>query len=288
MSKITEEEIKKILPLKGPSFEEVKKYLDKYNDEYIVIKCGGSVLVNKNLFDNFINDISILNKLGFMPVVIHGGGKRISNKLNEAGIKSDFINGLRVTDEKSIDIVVEVLNNFNKEITEALKKNSCNSQAITNNQNNILMVEQEDQGLGFVGTPKKISQSIIEQIVKEKKVPVIAPLGLDKNNQVFNINADTAAGAIAKKLNARRLIIMSDVEGVLDDKKKLISEINTDKINELIEDNIISGGMIPKIQNCLDVASNGVKGVCIIDGRINHSILFELLSNAGSGTLIRK
>ena len=288
MSKITEEEIKKILPLKGPSFEEVKKYLDKYNDEYIVIKCGGSVLVNKNLFDNFINDISILNKLGFMPVVIHGGGKRISNKLNEAGIKSDFINGLRVTDEKSIDIVVEVLNNFNKEITEALKKNSCNSQAITNNQNNILMVEQEDKRLGFVGTPKKISQSIIEQIVKEKKVPVIAPLGLDKNNQVFNINADTAAGAIAKKLNARRLIIMSDVEGVLDDKKKLISEINTDKINELIENNIISGGMIPKIQNCLDVASNGVKGVCIIDGRMNHSILFELLSNAGSGTLIRK
>ena len=288
MSKITEEEIKKILPLKGPSFEEVKKYLDKYNDEYIVIKCGGSVLVNKNLFDNFINDISILNKLGFMPVVIHGGGKRISNKLNEAGIKSDFINGLRVTDEKSIDIVVEVLNNFNKEITEALKKNSCNSQAITNNQNNILMVEQEDQRLGFVGTPKKISQSIIEQIVKEKKVPVIAPLGLDKNNQVFNINADTAAGAIAKKLNARRLIIMSDVEGVLDDKKKLISEINTDKINELIQNNIISGGMIPKIQNCLDVASNGVKGVCIIDGRMNHSILFELLSNAGSGTLIRE
>ncbi len=288
MSKITEEEIKKILPLKGPSFEEVKKYLDKYNDEYIVIKCGGSVLVNKNLFDNFINDISILNKLGFMPVVIHGGGKRISNKLNEAGIKSDFINGLRVTDKKSIDIVVEVLNNFNKEIIEALKKNSCDSQAITNNQNNILMVEQEDQGLGFVGTPKKISQSIIEQIVKEKKVPVIAPLGLDKNNQVFNINADTAAGAIAKKLNARRLIIMSDVEGVLDDKKKLISEINTDKINELIENNIISGGMIPKIQNCLDVASNGVKGVCIIDGRMNHSILFELLSNAGSGTLIRK
>ena len=288
MSKITEEEIKKILPLKGPSFEEVKKYLNKYNDEYIVIKCGGSVLVNKNLFDNFINDISILNKLGFMPVVIHGGGKRISNKLNEAGIKSDFISGLRVTDEKSIDIVVEVLNNFNKEITEALKKNSCNSQAITNNQNNILMVEQEDQRLGFVGTPKKISQSIIEQIVKEKKVPVIAPLGLDKNNQVFNINADTAAGAIAKKLNARRLIIMSDVEGVLDDKKKLISEINTDKINELIQNNIISGGMIPKIQNCLDVASNGVKGVCIIDGRMNHSILFELLSNAGSGTLIRK
>ena len=288
MPKITEEEIKKILPINGPSFEEVKNYLDKYNDEYIVIKCGGSVLIDQNLFNNFINDISILNKLGFIPIIIHGGGKRISKKLDEAGIKSDFINGLRVTDKKSITVVEEVLNNFNKEITEALKKNRCDSQGITNKQNNILLVEQENQNLGFVGTPKEINQSIIEQIVKEKKVPVIAPLGLDKENQVFNINADTAAGAIAKKLNARRLIIMSDVEGVLDDNKKLISEINTDKIDNLIKNNIISGGMIPKIKNCLDVACNGVKGVCIIDGRLDHSILFELLSNAGSGTLIRE
>ena len=287
MSKITEEEIKKILPLKGPSFEEVKKYLEKYNDEYIVIKCGGSVLVDQNLFNNFINDISILNKLGFIPVIIHGGGKRISNKLNEAGIKSDFINGLRVTDAKSIIVVEEVLNEFNIEILDALKKNDCDGQGITNKQNNILLVKQENQDLGFVGFPKEIDQSIIEQIVSKKKVPVIAPLGLDENNQVFNINADTAAGAIAKKLNARRLIIMSDVEGVLDNDKKLISEINTNKINELIKNEIISGGMIPKINNCLDVANNGVKGVCIIDGRLKHSVLFELLSDKGSGTLIR-
>ena len=287
MSKITEEEIKKILPLKGPSFEEVKNYLEKYNDEYIVIKCGGSVLVDQNLFNNFINDISILNKLGFIPIIIHGGGKRISNKLNENGIKSDFINGLRVTDENSIKVVEGVLNDFNTEITDALKKNSCDSQSITNKQNNILLVKQENQKLGFVGTPKEINRSIIEQIVKEKKVPVIAPLGLDINNQVFNINADTAAGAIAKKLNARRLIIMSDVEGVLDVNKKLISEINTYEINELIKNETISGGMIPKIKNCLDVANNGVKGVCIIDGRLDHSILFELLSDKGSGTLIR-
>ena len=128
MSKITEEEIQKILLEKGPSFEEVKNYLEKYNDEYIVIKCGGSVLVNQDLFNNFINDITILNKLGFIPVVIHGGGKRISNKLSEAGIKSNFINGLRVTDEKSIKIVEEVLNTFNKEITVALKNDGCNSQ----------------------------------------------------------------------------------------------------------------------------------------------------------------
>ena len=287
MSKITEEEIKKILPINGPSFEEVKNYLDKYNDEYIVIKCGGSVLIDQNLFNNFVNDISILNKLGFIPVIIHGGGKRISNKLNEAGIKSDFINGLRVTDAKSIIVVEEVLSEFNKEILDALKKNDCDGQGITNKQNNILLVKQENQDLGFVGFPKEIDQSIIEQIVSKKKVPVIAPLGLDENNQVFNINADTAAGAIAKKLNARRLIIMSDVEGVLDNDKKLISEINTNKINELIKNEIISGGMIPKINNCLDVANNGVKGVCIIDGRLKHSVLFELLSDKGSGTLIR-
>ncbi|MBD1158762.1 acetylglutamate kinase [Pelagibacterales bacterium SAG-MED19] len=288
MSKFTEEEIQKILPLKGPSIKEVKNYLEKYNKEYIVIKCGGSILVDQSLFKNFINDISVLNKLGFIPIIIHGGGKRISNRLDEEGIKSNFINGLRVTDEKSISIVEEVLNNFNKEITDSLKKNNCDSQSITNKQNNILIVEQENKKLGFVGSPKKINQLIIEQIVKEKKVPVIAPLGLDKNNQVFNINADTAAGSIAKKLNARRLIIMSDVEGVLDNNKKLISEVNTNKINELIKDETISGGMIPKIKNCLDVASNGVKGVCIIDGRLNHSILFELLTNAGSGTLIRE
>ena len=288
MSKITEEEIQKILPVKGPSFEEVKNYLEKYNDEYIVIKCGGSVLVNQDLFNNFINDISILNKLGFIPIIIHGGGKRISIKLKDAGIKSNFLDGLRVTDEKSIIIVEEVLNIFNKEITDALKKNNCDSQGITNQQNNILMVKQENKKLGYVGTPKEIYQSIIEQVVKEKKVPVVAPLGLDKNNQVFNINADTAAGAIAKKLKARRLIIMSDIEGVLDNNNKLIPEINTDKVNELIKNETIFGGMIPKIKNCLDVASNGVRGVVIIDGRKNHSILFELLSDKGSGTLIRK
>jgi len=287
MSKITGEEIQKILPVKGPSLEEVKNYLDKYNDEYIVIKCGGSVLVDENLFNNFINDILILSKLGFIPIIIHGGGKRISDKLNESGIKSNFINGLRVTDQKSMKIVEEVLHIFNKEITVALKTNGCNSQGITNKQNNILMVKQENEKLGYVGTPIEINRSIIEHIIKEKKVPVIAPLGLDKNNQAFNINADTAAGAIAKKLNARRLIIMSDVEGVLDNNKKLLSEINTDKIVDLIRDKTIRGGMIPKIKNCLDVASNGVKGVCIIDGRLNHSILFELLSDKGSGTLIR-
>ena len=288
MLEIKEEELKKILPSDGPSIDEVKRYLEKYNDEYIVIKCGGSVLVDKNLFDIFIKDISVLNKLGFIPIIVHGGGKRISNKLNETGIKSEFVKGLRVTNKETIEVVEKVLIDFNKEIIEALKQQACNSQTINSKQNNIITVVQESTDLGFVGTPTEINKTIIDKIVDEKKVPVIAPLGLDESNQTYNINADTAAGSIAKKIEARRLIIMSDVEGVLDDNNKLISEINSQSIQNLIDNETVTGGMIPKINNCLDVASNGVKGVVIIDGRKNHSILFELLSDKGSGTLIRQ
>tara|TARA_B100000579_G_scaffold132006_1_gene106644 strand:+ start:81 stop:947 length:867 start_codon:yes stop_codon:yes gene_type:complete len=288
MLEIKEEELKKILPTDGPSIDEVKRYLEKYNDEYIVIKCGGSVLVDNELFNIFIKDISILNKLGFIPIIVHGGGKRISNKLNELGIKSNFIKGLRVTEKETIEVVEQVLIEFNSEIIEALKEQQCDSQTINSRENNIMTVVQENTELGFVGTPSNINKSMIDKIVDEKKVPVIAPLGLDENNQTYNINADTAAGAIAKKIEARRLIIMSDVEGVLDSNKKLIPEINSESINELINSEIVTGGMIPKINNCLDVASNGVKGVVIIDGRKNHSLLFELLSDKGSGTLIRQ
>tara|TARA_B100001996_G_scaffold15115_1_gene12550 strand:- start:918 stop:1784 length:867 start_codon:yes stop_codon:yes gene_type:complete len=288
MLEIKEEELKKILPSDGPSIDEVKRYLEKYNDEYIVIKCGGSVLVDQNLFDIFIRDISVLNKLGFIPIIVHGGGKRINNKLSELGIKSNFIKGLRVTEKETIKVVEQVLIEFNSEIIEALKEQSCNSQTINSKENNIIKVVQENIELGFVGTPTEINNAIIDKIVDDKKVPVIAPLGLDVNNQTYNINADTAAGSIAKKIGARRLIIMSDVEGVLDDNKKLIPEINSNSIKDLIDNKVVTGGMIPKINNCLDVASNGVKGVVIIDGRKNHSILFELLSDKGSGTLIRK
>ena len=288
MLEIKEEELKKILPTDGPSIDEVKRYLEKYNDEYIVIKCGGSVLIDKNLFDIFIQDISILNKLGFTPIIVHGGGKRISNKLNEIGLESKFIKGLRVTDKETIKVVEEVLIDFNKEIINALDQQNCKSQSINSKENNILTVIQENEELGFVGSPINLDQSIIDKIIADKKIPIIAPLGLDKNDQTNNVNADTAAGYIAKKINARRLIILSDVEGVLDNNKNLIPEIKSESIKNLIDNEIITGGMIPKINNCLDVVSNGVKGVVIIDGRKNHSVLFELLSDGGSGTLIRQ
>jgi acetylglutamate kinase len=288
MSSLKEEELINILPKDGPTVKEVKKYLEKYNDEFIIIKCGGSVLVDPKLFEIFIKDVVVLNKLGFNPIIVHGGGKRINNKLGELNIKSNFINGLRVTDKNTINIVENVLIDFNKEIVNALRDQSCQARKITSKENNIITVKSERKELGFVGTPTHIKDSVLKETVKANEVPVIAPLGLDENNQTFNINADTVAGAIAKELKARRLMIISDVEGVLDNKKKLIPEINSDKAKELIDKEIISGGMIPKINNCLDVASNGVKGVVIIDGRKNHSILFELLSDKGSGTLIRE
>ena len=288
MLDIKDTKLKKILPFDGPSINEVKKYLDKYNDEYIVIKCGGSVLVEKDLFDIFIRDIVILNKLGLNPIIVHGGGKRINSKLSELNIESNFINGLRVTDKNIIKIVKDVLIKFNKEIVDALKDQSCETRRITSEEYNILTVKPENDKLGFVGTPTHVKADVLKEIVKVNEVPVVAPLGLDKDNQTFNINADTVAGSIAKELKARRLMIISDVEGVLDNEKKLIPEINSKKAKELIDQEIISGGMIPKINNCIDVASNGVKGVVIIDGRKNHSILFELLSDKGSGTLIRQ
>ena len=288
MSSLKEEELTNILPEDGPTVEEVKKYLEKYNDEFIIIKCGGSVLVDPKLFKIFIEDVVVLNKLGFNPIIVHGGGKRINSKLSEVNIKSNFINGLRVTDKDTINIVEDVLIEFNKEIVKALNKLACKAKGITSKENNIITVIQENKDLGFVGTPTEINKALLTETIKANEVPVVAPLGLDENNQTFNINADTAAGSIAIELKARRLMIISDVEGVLDSEKKLIPEINSKKANELIDQEVISGGMIPKIKNCLDVASNGVKAVVIIDGRKNHSLLFELLSDKGSGTLIRE
>jgi len=288
MSLLKEEVLTNILPKDGPTFKEVKKYLEKYNNEFIVIKCGGSVLVDPVLFKIFIEDVAVLKKLGFNPIIVHGGGKRINNKLNELNIESSFINGLRVTDKNIINIVEDVLIEFNKEIVDSLKKQSCETKKITSRESNIITVKPENDKLGFVGTPTNIDTNILKKITKANEVPIIAPLGLDQNNQTFNINADTVAGSIAKELKARRLMIISDVEGVLDNEKKLIPEIDSIKANKLIDQEVISGGMIPKINNCLDVASNGVKGVVIIDGRKNHSLLFELLSDKGSGTLIRE
>ena len=281
-------EIEKIVPKDGPSIEEVKKYIDKYKNELIVIKYGGNVFIDRNIFNNFISDISILNKLGLSIIIVHGGGPRIKRELEKSNIQSKFIRGLRVTDEKIINIVEDVLIDFNEDIVNSLIEKGSNAVSINTKKNNVIEVIPEAEELGFVGEPSKININIIKDIIKESSVPIISPLGLGKNNQTFNINGDTAAGAIAKSLKCRRLLLMTNVEGVLDKDKKLIEEITSSEILEMINNEIITEGMIPKINTCLDAVMNGVTGVGIIDVRKKHSILFELFSDKGAGTLIRK
>ena len=281
-------EIEKIVPKDGPSIEEVKKYIDKYKNELIVIKYGGNVFIDRNIFNNFISDISILNKLGLSIIIVHGGGPRIKRELEKSNIQSKFIRGLRVTDEKIINIVENVLIDFNEDIVNSLIEKGSKAISLNTKKNNVIEVIPEIEELGFVGKPNKINTNIIKDIIKVNSVPIISPLGLGKNNQTFNINGDTAAGAIAKSLKCRRLLLMTNVEGVLDKEKKLITEITSSEILEMINNEIITEGMIPKINTCLDAVMNGVTGVGIIDGRKKHSILFELFSDKGAGTLIRK
>ena len=280
--------IEELIPNDGPSIIEVKKYLEKYKNDLIVIKYGGNVFIDRDIFNNFIRDISILNKLGLSILVVHGGGPRIKRELDKSNIQSKFIRGLRVTDEKIINIVEGVLINFNVDIVNSLKKKGSEAISIHTKNNNVIEVTPEAKELGFVGVPNKININIIKDVLKKNLIPIISPLGLGKNNQAYNINGDTAAGAIAKSLKSRRLILMTNVEGVLNKEKKLIEEISSSEIIEMIKNETITEGMIPKINTCLDAVNNGVTGVAIVDGRKPRSILFELFSDKGAGTLIRK
>ena len=281
-------QLESFLPPEGPKISEVKKYVEKYKNDLIVIKYGGNVLIDRNIFNDFISDICILNKLGLSIIVVHGGGPRIKRELDKSNIKSKFIRGLRVTDEKTIGIVENVLIDFNKDIVDSLKKKNTLAVSINTRKNNVIEVIPEDKELGFVGIPSKINSDYIKEIIKKKLIPVISPLGIGKNNLTYNINGDTAAGAIAKSLRSRRLLLMTNVEGVLDRGKKLVEEVSSKEVIKMIEDETITEGMIPKINTCLDAINNGVSAVGIIDGRKKHSILFEIFSDRGSGTLIRK
>ena len=253
----------KIIPKDGPSIEEVERYVKKYSNELIVIKCGGSVLLDKNLFNQFIEDISVINKLGLSAIVVHGGGKNIKKKLDQHNIESKFINGLRVTNEKTIKIVEEALLELNTEILNNINNKGANAKSVTPKNENLIKIIPEKKELGFVGTPKEINKEVLLSIVGEKKVPIIVPLGIGDDGKIYNINADVAAASIAK-------------------------EINSVTAKDMIKDQSISGGMIPKINTCIDAVNNGVTGVVIVDGRKQNSLLFEIFSDKGSGTLIRK
>ena len=281
-------DLKNVLPKDGPPLSEVNKYIEKYKNDLIVIKYGGNVLIDRNVFSNFIVDLFVLNKLGLSTVVVHGGGPRIKRELDKSNIQSKFIRGLRVTNKNIISIVESVLIDFNDDIVQSLRKKGSKAISIHTKNNNIIEVIPEAKELGFVGIPKIINNEIIYNILSQNKIPIISPLGLDKDNQAYNVNGDTAAMAIAKSLKSRRLLLMTNVDGVLDKEKKLIEEISSSEILEMIRDETITEGMIPKINACLDAVNNGVTAVGIINGTKQHSCLWEIFSDKGSGTLIRK
>ena len=282
------EEIKKIWPADAPDIKNVPKYTKKYKNELIVVKYGGNVLIDREIFNNFIEDISLLNKLGLSIIIVHGGGPRIERELKKENIKTRFINGLRVTDENVISIVEKVLIDFNNDIVNSLAKKGTKAVPVNTKINNIIEVVPDQKELGYVGIPSSIDKDKLKNIINQKQIPVVAPLGLNKTKITYNINGDTAASAIAKKIKSRRLILMTNVQGVYDDRRELISEIKPYDIENLVKLKIVQGGMIPKIKNCIDAVENGVRGVVILDGRKKHSILNEIFSDKGEGTLIRK
>ena len=281
-------DLEKILPENGPPINEVTKYIEKYKNDLIVIKYGGNVLIDRNVFNNFITYLSVLNKLGLATVVVHGGGPWIKRELEKSNIQSKFIRGLRVTDKHIIDIVETVLIDFNDDIVNSLKNKGTEAISIHTKNNNIIKTIPEAEELGFVGIPNEINNQQIINIINQNKIPIISPLGLCKENQIYNINGDTAAMAIAKSLKSRRLLLMTNVDGVLDKNNKLIEEISSSEVLEMIKDETIREGMIPKINACLDAVNNGVTAVGISNGTKPHSCLWEIFSDKGSGTLIRQ
>ena len=282
--------LKNLWPKKdAPQIEKALQFIEKYKDKKIVLKYGGQVMASDQLSKAFAQDAAICNQVGIKNLVIHGGGPQIKKRLEEQNIQSKFILGLRVTDEKVIKIVEDVLlNDINPDLVRSINSFNVVTEPVTaRNGNGILKVTKaKNPDLGFVADPEEIDVNKLNDIINSNKVPVIAPMGLGENDQVYNINADTAAGIIAIKIKAERLLLMTDVPGVKDGNGKYISKLTVSEAQKLIDNEIITGGMIPKIQTCISAIKNGVGGVVIIDGTRPHAVLHELFTNEGAGTLI--
>jgi len=275
-------------PSDAPSLSEAKNYIEKYQNKKIILKYGGQVMATDQLSKAFAQDAAVCKRVGAIPIVIHGGGPQIKEKLKQQNLESKFILGLRVTDEKVIKVVEEVLlNEINPDLVNTIKKYGVLSEPITVRNNNIIHIAKAiNPELGFVGDPDQINVELLNSVINDNIVPVIAPMGLDATGQVYNINADTAAGIVANKMEAERLLLMTDVPGVNDKQGNLISKLTIEEAEALIANETITGGMIPKIRTCISAIRGGVKGVVIIDGRKPHAVLYELFSNQGAGTLI--
>lgn len=271
---------------------EALPYIKKYHGKTIVVKYGGSAMKQDSLKDLVMEDLVLMSYVGINIVLVHGGGNEINKMLNKVGIDSKFINGYRYTDEDTMEIVQMVLaGKINKDLVYRLNSKGGKSIGICGIDDNLLLCEinPENDKLGYVGNIKKVNTSIINNCLDSGYISVVATVGIDEEGQTYNINADTAACAIASELKAEKVILLTDVAGILENAENedtLVSETNIEKIKVLINKGVISGGMIPKVQSCIDALNNGVKRVHILDGRIPHSIITELFTDSGIGTLI--
>ena len=278
--------------LKTQVLIEALPYIQKFNNKKVVVKYGGSAMLDPNLQLNVIRDVALLKLVGMKPIIVHGGGKEISKWVGLLGKEPVFVEGLRVTDEETMEVAEMVLNKVNKNLVQMLEQIGVKAVGICGKDGSTLHVIKKlanGQDIGFVGNIDQVNTSLIDTLIEQGFVPVIAPIGIDDNYQSYNINADDAACAIATAVGAEKLAFLTDIEGVcLDpkDKSTLISELTLTKADELINDGFIGGGMLPKIKNCIDAVREGVAGVHILDGRMEHSLLLEFFTDKGIGTAI--
>ncbi len=265
-------------------------YIRDYNGKVLVVKYGGNAMINQELKEQVMEDIVLLHLIGVKVVLVHGGGPEITEVMAKLGKKAEFVDGLRVTDKETIDIVQMVLaGKVNKSLVNFLEMKGGKSMGISGMDGKLIEAKVKDARLGFVGEITNVNIECVEDLLHKGYIPVISTIGCDNEGNAYNINGDTAAARIAGALNAERLIMMTDIAGLLkdkDDPSTLIPEINVSKAKELLADGTISGGMIPKIKCCIDAISHGVKNVVIMDGRIPHSILMEILTDEGAGTMV--
>ena len=271
---------------------EALPYIQKFNKKIFVVKYGGSAMVDEQLKKQVIQDVTLLKLVGFKPVIVHGGGKEISKWVKFTGKEPEFVNGLRKTDEDTMEIAEMVLNKVNKSLVQLVEQLGVNAIGISGKDGGLLKVEKKlsnGQDIGFVGEVTEVNTKIIDDLLEKDFVPIICPIGMDDNFQSYNINADDAACAIAKALGAEKLAFLTDIEGVykdFNDPSTLISELTVSEATELLGSGFIGGGMLPKLQNCVDAVENGVSRVHILDGRIAHCLLLEIFTKKGIGTVI--
>ena len=287
---------------KADLLTETLPFMKRYANKVIVVKFGGNAMGKKEYVSSFAEDIVLLQQVGMLPIVVHGGGPQIGEMLSKLKIKTEFIDGLRVTDSETIDVVEMVLSGVtNKSIVTAISNAGAKAVGISGKDGNLITAkrlmkidENSDSNveraidLGFVGVPKKIDTQVIKALINEKMIPVIAPVGMGEDGLTYNINADTATGAISAAMKASRMIMLTDVSGVLDEKGKLIPELTINEALDLIKNKVVVGGMIPKLRTCIDAVEGGAEASVIMDGRMPHSLLLELFTEHGVGTIIRK